>query len=617
MRAITTAIVALMVFVAAPSFSPLQGQPFRLYFEKTEIEDVLRAISLKTGANVICAAKESHLVSINVMVQGAEDAVRVASAAAGLLYKRIGRNYIVASGSSMRAALEPFGERDYLAVSGPAPSDVAKQLEEAMPFLTARPAGDKVMVVGDRSDIDEARKLVENIEKRFVMTEKVNTVIFLRYANSTQVAGMLKSMFPGITADALGKDDKPGGSVGLTGSRADVDAAKLILAQIDVPSSSSQPDMVYKVYEIKYSSAPILEEFLKRSDLNVTAIIGPEPYSPPRAEFRPITASNIGGSTSGSGSASGSNTGGAGAGSTSGVAGGVGQGTGQQKQIKMGKAGDDAKMIVLRGTADQIEKALALLAEVDVKPVQVMIEVKVIDASPERAEELGLKWDWNPFKFWELPAGSPNPGTGGPPNTRPPGFGQFSRVPWSFNAVISAMITSKEAKLLANPRVQVLDNDDANIFIGDTIRAIVTSSGLGFQNSQVEEFPVGIILLIRPRVNADGNLTMRVHPVVSTVTSISANGLPQTSSREAETTVLVKDGETMVIGGLIREEFTKTISEIPLLSQLPLIGELFRHRSTSKRNSEVLVFITPRIVKDDAGDQTPKSPVGGKKEGGK
>src|SRR4029079_8327082 len=135
----------------------------------------------------------------------------------------------------------------------------------------------------------------------------------------------------------------------------------------------------------------------------------------------------------------------------------------------------------------------------------------------------------------------------------------------------------KEAKILADPRIQVVDNEDANIFIGETIRTQVSQSSISGTTIQVLALPVGIILLVRPRINSDGKITMRAHPVVSTVPGLSNNNAPQTSSREAETTVMVKDGETVVIGGLIRDEMTKTVTEVPLLSKLPLIGELFRH----------------------------------------
>jgi len=92
---------------------------------------------------------------------------------------------------------------------------------------------------------------------------------------------------------------------------------------------------------------------------------------------------------------------------------------------------------------------------------------------------------------------------------------------------------------------------------------------------------------------------MRVHPVVSTITSIGADNLPQTSSREAETTVMIKDGETIVLGGLIRDEMLKTVQEVPILSKLPLVGELFKYHSKSHRHSEIMVFITPHILDEN------------------
>ena len=95
----------------------------------------------------------------------------------------------------------------------------------------------------------------------------------------------------------------------------------------------------------------------------------------------------------------------------------------------------------------------------------------------------------------------------------------FSRLPLGFGAQINALTARTNSKLLANPTIQVVDNDDASIFIGDTIRTQIAQSGIAGTTIQVLEFPVGIILLVRPRINADGKITMRIHPVVSTITS--------------------------------------------------------------------------------------------------
>src|SRR5205085_5841208 len=122
-------------------------------------------------------------------------------------------------------------------------------------------------------------------------------------------------------------------------------------------------------------------------------------------------------------------------------------------------------------------------------------------------------------------------------------FGAFSRAPWSFQSILHAMVTKQEAKILANPQIAVISDQDASIFIGDTLRfQSLASSGPTTGNQfTVVETPVGIILLVHPRINDEGNITMRVHPVVSTVTGFT-DGLPQTSSREAETVVRIKDG---------------------------------------------------------------------------
>ncbi|MGI8922728.1 MAG: hypothetical protein ACR2HJ_01585 [Fimbriimonadales bacterium] len=602
MRSARALALGLLLTLAPASFA--QGA-FRLIFSNTDVSDVLRAISLKTGANIIYSAQESLPISINVRVSGASDAIRATTAAAGLVHRLVGKTYIVSSAANMRKALEPYGDRAYLNVSGPSPADAAKQLEEVIPWLTARASGNQVLVIGMAEDIIEARNQMEQIEHRYVMSQHVNEVVFLKYASAAQVVTMVKGMYPGVAADAIGAADKPGGGIGLAGTRGDVNAAKDIIRQVDMPLSALQPDMRYHVYEIRYSSAPLLKEFLERANIDVLAVIGPESYSPMIPGFRPLSGASIGVGGSSSGSATAAGAGGA-------TGGGGAAGSGQTTR----KEGDDAKTLVLRGADDQLAKALALLAQVDVKPQQVMVEVQVLDVSPERLEELGLRWSWSPFQFFETPPGTPLAAFGS--STRPAGLGSFSRLPWDVTSILSALITSKEAKLLAKPRVAVLDGDEANIFIGDTIRArIAQAGGLGQQTIEIVEFPVGIILLLRPRVNADGNITMRVHPVVSTVTAIDNNNVPQTSAREAETTVMIKDGETMVIGGLIREEHTKTMREVPLLSQLPIVGDLFKHRSTSKRKSEIMVFITPRIVREGTGVQTPKSLDDIKKEKGK
>lgn len=591
---------------AAPSAPALSSSsPVPIVFTNTDVSDVLLAVSRAFRANIVFPAQTKKAISLNVKVRTVDEALRNITAAAEMSFRQIGETYIVAPPASLRQAVEPFGLRERVNLNILTPAEAVSLLEGALPYLTARPAGTQVLLIGAPEDIEQARAILREQDPPRPLDPPTSEVVMLRYAQARQVVTMLRNLYPGLKADAVGPTDRPGGAIGLSGLKSQVRGAIETVRTVDVPTAPGEPDKEYRVYTVKYSSAPVLKDFLQESAPSVSVVIGPESYSPPMPGFRPLSGATLGTSSIGGGLFGGSRGGGGVGGGLGGVggaqAGGAfGLGLGGQEPRKA-REGDRSKILVLSGTPAELDAAFSLLEKVDIPPKQVMVAVKVVDTSPERAEELGLRWNWEPFQFLEQPAGTAvDPVTGRPlaQATRPPAFGQISRVPWGFNAILNAMITRKEAKLLADPRIQVVDNDDANIFIGDTIRArIAQASALGAQTIDIVEFPVGIILLVRPRVNADGNITLRIHPVVSTITAVDVNNVPQTSSREAETTVMVKDGETVVIGGLIRDELSKTVQEVPILSKLPLVGELFRNRSTSHRHSEILVFITPHIVK--------------------
>jgi type II secretory pathway component GspD/PulD (secretin) len=259
----------------------------------------------------------------------------------------------------------------------------------------------------------------------------------------------------------------------------------------------------------------------------------------------------------------------------------------------------NARTLLLKGTPVALDEALKVLRMVDTAPRQMVIEAKVVDTSPDYTKNLGVEWNWNQFQFFERGqqiTGGSGTSSGSTP-TGPLGFGSYLRAPFNPIATLNAMITSRQAKLLATPQTAVLDDQDASVFIGDTLRfqSLAQSSPTTGNQFTVVEVPVGIILLVHPRVNDDGYITLRVHPVVSTVTGFTA-GLPQTSSREAETVVRVKDGDTLVIAGLIRDEDIRQMSKIPLLGDLPLIGNLFKNEMRNHRRSEVMVFLTIRLI---------------------
>ena len=621
MRIFRYLLISLVIAVAAFAAAQQNGQPFRLVFANTALSSVLRAVGIRTGANIVYVGKEDPPVTIDVTAGDADEALRFVTTAASMTYRRVGQTYIVARPEDMRQALEPFGLRYRMTLTNVTSADAASLLRTSLPYLTVQPVGtDQLLLTGTAEDIAAAKDIIANA------TATTTTIVAVHLVSATKVVDVLSDMYPDVRFRAVPQGDI-GGSLIITGKSDRVDAAKATLALLDTENPLPGSEQVFKTYDIRYSSAPVLIAFMKQAMPDVVVIAGPENYTPGSPYFKPLSSSSstITGGTEGGSSGGGGGLGMQG-GSTTTVQNsnlpmlntGNGTTTGQSDNRRL--PGEMSKQLVIRGSAARVGEAMDMLASVDIKPKQVTVEVKVVDYSPTNNSNSGFTWDWSRFQFNEVPPGvalqtptSTNLSSTDtlpiqiPQNTftRPSGFGLFSRVPWSWETILQAQVVNKEAKILATPSVQVVDNENANIFIGDTVRARISQAGaLGAQNVQIVEFPIGIILLIRPRVNADGDVTLRVHPVVSTITSVDADNVPQTCTREAETTLVVKNGETIVLGGLIRDEMTKTVTEVPLLSKLPLIGELFRNTTTSGRKSEILVFITPKI-----GDGTPASAV--------
>jgi type II secretory pathway component GspD/PulD (secretin) len=250
-----------------------------------------------------------------------------------------------------------------------------------------------------------------------------------------------------------------------------------------------------------------------------------------------------------------------------------------------------ARTLILMGPEDEVLAATALLDQVDVAPVQVMIEARVVESSPESFKNVGLQWDFGTTGVVEQPHGASHPSFN---------VGVLTRPPLNFQATINALIQNTNAKVLADPKIAVIDGEDASIFIGDTVRYRVLSSvsSGGQQLFDVKEVPVGIVLLCRPRVNSDGVVTLKVNPVVSTITAfVGPEQLPQTASREANSTIRVKDGDTIVIGGLIQDQDRQTLSRVPILGSLPIVGQLFRNNSHDRKRTDVTIFLTTHVLK--------------------
>jgi len=209
-----------------------------------------------------------------------------------------------------------------------------------------------------------------------------------------------------------------------------------------------------------------------------------------------------------------------------------------------------------------------------------------IDSSA--GKEVGIDWTWSDIVLRE-----PAPDSGIK-------FGKVTREDMSFTGTVSALLKTSGARLLAQPNIAVVDAESADILIGDRILfpKLIGYSQFGTPIFDKDEERVGIYLQIAPRTTGTDQMLLTLYPQVSLVTSFlktQAGDYPQISTREARTTVSVRNGETLAIGGLLREDEVKNASKIPLLGDLPIIGSLFRHTKTSKQRSEIVILLTPTI----------------------
>jgi type II secretory pathway component GspD/PulD (secretin) len=167
---------------------------------------------------------------------------------------------------------------------------------------------------------------------------------------------------------------------------------------------------------------------------------------------------------------------------------------------------------------------------------------------------------------------------------------------------LRALVTESKARILSAPRIATLDGNKATILVGEKVPIFTVTTQAGVTTTTTTFQDVGVKLEVTPRVNSANLITVNLKPEVSRVLEIvSGPGgaqAPRVGTRSADTTLTVPDGQTIVMGGLISQEERKTTVKVPLLGDIPIIGELFRFTQTTTGESEVIFLITPQIVRE-------------------
>ena len=253
--------------------------------------------------------------------------------------------------------------------------------------------------------------------------------------------------------------------------------------------------------------------------------------------------------------------------------------------------------LLVSGSPDIIQSARNFMALADIPAPQVVFEVKVVDiTSNNDTNNSGISWvGASPFDLFENCVGCP-PGSdisqkqfsGNPIAPQP-----FTRNAVFVQGKLNYLITHNQAQLLANPRISALDNQPASLLVGTQYPIVYFDPKAG--NFQVNYVDIGVKVNITPIINSDGYITTTLHAERSTITGL-VQTFPILDQREANSTLRVKDGDTIVLGGMLDDETTKSLSKIPLLGDIPIFGAFFRSIQTTKLHNEVVFLITPHIV---------------------
>ncbi|MDI3546758.1 MAG: ral secretion pathway protein [Halanaerobiales bacterium] len=238
------------------------------------------------------------------------------------------------------------------------------------------------------------------------------------------------------------------------------------------------------------------------------------------------------------------------------------------------------KELIINGKEDDVREAIALIRRLDTPRRQVIIEARIEEISRTELKKLGIY----PDKLSEINFVKDD--------------GKIDSLSISWPDAIKALEESGSANTLANPRLMTLNGEKAKLLIGDRIPVVVEEVEEGMVTKTIEYIEAGITLEFKPWITGDNQIVLEVSPKVSSIGESIGSSLPPINTREVETKIRLKDGETFAIGGLIQDDIIESVSKVPVLSEIPILGELFKHRSRNNIKTELIIFITPHIVKE-------------------
>jgi len=262
-----------------------------------------------------------------------------------------------------------------------------------------------------------------------------------------------------------------------------------------------------------------------------------------------------------------------------------------------------ANSLLVRANRSDFELIQAAVGQIDIRPLQVMIEVLIVEARKDRSFSFGLDAGSEPKHV----IGSGNTQIGGT-QTSSMGLGDFvlkvmGLGGFDLDATLKIATGRGDAHIVSRPVVLAANNEEASVVVGSQRPFVQVSrslpTDLAYRDQVVQYRDVGTKLTVKPTISVDGSVQLSVTQEVSSATTEMAFNAPVISNRSIRTELLVRDGQTVALGGLSDKQNDTDQGGFPLLSKLPFLGGFFGHASHRNTETELVIFITPRVIRTD------------------
>jgi general secretion pathway protein D len=263
-------------------------------------------------------------------------------------------------------------------------------------------------------------------------------------------------------------------------------------------------------------------------------------------------------------------------------------------------ASKETNSLILVGSLKQIEMIKTIIEALDIPKQQVYVKAKILEISNSKASQIGAQYG--------IYAGSGTGGLytlsanmGGPAiafNVKDLGLSLPTLQRGLALGVTSDLLeTLGAAKKLSEPSILCINNTPSTIYVGKTVSVLTGKTTSNATSESYSRQDIGLTLQITPRIDSDNKVSLKVKAVVEDILPGSVVGLPTTSKREIKTTTIVKNGQSIIIGGLVKDNKDITIKKVPILGDIPIIGALFRHKEVNNDKTTLAIILTPYIVK--------------------